>query len=84
MRILLGGNGFIGSPLRRELRAHGHAVGVLHRTADVNLDEDVGGIKADRNRPLDSIGQIERFSPEVIVDLTPTSGEQAAQLMSIA
>lgn len=85
MRILLiGGNGFIGSPLGRELRAHGHAIAVLHRTADVNLDDDVVGIQADRNRLLDSIGEIEWFSPDVIVDLIPTSGEQATQVISVA
>src|SRR5476651_1401512 len=85
MRILLiGGNGFIGSPLRRELCAHGHAVAVLHRTARANNDKDVVRIQGDRNRLWDSISQIERFSPQVIVDLILTSGEQAAQLMSVA
>lgn len=85
MRILLiGGNGFIGSPLRRELIAHGHSIAVLHRTTEGNLDDDVVAIQGNRNLLLDSIGQIQRFSPQVIVDLIPTSGEQAAQLMSIA
>jgi len=41
MRILLiGGNGFIGSPLARELRASGHSVAIFHRTAGNYLDED--------------------------------------------
>jgi nucleoside-diphosphate-sugar epimerase len=85
MRILLiGGNGFIGLPLRRELSAHGHSIAVLHRTAGSNPDEDVVTIQGDRNNLLDSISQIQRFSPQVIVDLIPTSGEQAAQLMSVA
>jgi nucleoside-diphosphate-sugar epimerase len=85
MRILLiGGNGFIGSPLRRELCVHGHAVAVLHRTTRENRDEDVVRIQGDRNRLWDSIGPIEQFSPQVIVDLILTSGEQAAQLMSVA
>jgi nucleoside-diphosphate-sugar epimerase len=85
MRILLiGGNGFIGSPLRRELSAAGHSIAVLHRTAERNADEDVVEIQGDRNHLLDSMGQIQRFSPQVIVDLILTSGEQAAQLMSLA
>jgi len=85
MRILLiGGNGFIGSPLRRELCAHGHTVAILHRTVGENRDQDVVRIQGDRNRLWESIGPIERFSPQVIVDLIPASGEQAAQLMSVA
>jgi nucleoside-diphosphate-sugar epimerase len=85
MRILLvGGNGFIGSPLRRELSAHGHSIAVLHRTAGTNPDKDVVAIQGDRNHLADSVDRIQRFSPQVIVDLIPTSGEQAAQLMSIA
>lgn len=85
MRILLiGGNGFIGSPLRRQLSADGHSIAVLHRTAERNANEDVVAIQGDRNHLLDSIGQIQRFSPQVIVDLILTSGEQASQLMSVA
>jgi nucleoside-diphosphate-sugar epimerase len=84
MRILLiGGNGFIGTPLRRELSADGHSIAVLHRTAERKTDEDEVAIPGDRNHLLDSIGQIQRFSPQVIVDLILSSGEQAAQLMSV-
>jgi nucleoside-diphosphate-sugar epimerase len=85
MRILLiGGNGFIGSPLRRELSADGHSVAVLHRSAQRNADEDVVTIPGDRNHLVESIDQIQRFSPQVIVDLILSSGEQATQLMSVA
>ncbi len=83
MRILLiGGNGFIGSPLARELRASGHPVAIFHRTADKYLDDDVVRIQGDRNRLSDHLEQIQRFSPEVIVDLILSSKEQARQLMS--
>ena len=85
MRILLiGGNGFIGSPLRRELCALGHEVVILHRKIGTNREEDVAEIQGDRNRLFDSIGPIRRFSPQVIVDLIATAGEQAAQLMTVA
>jgi nucleoside-diphosphate-sugar epimerase len=83
MRILLiGGNGFIGSPLARELRASGHSVAIFHRTADRCLDGDAVRIQGDRNRLSDHLEQIQRFSPEVIIDLILSSGEQARQLMS--
>ena len=84
MRILLiGGNGFIGLPLTRQLRAAGHSVAILHR-ANTALPEDVAKIQGDRNRLSDSLKRIQRFSPGVIVDLILSSGEQARQLMTAA
>ena len=83
MRILLiGGNGFIGSPLASELRDSGHSVGIFHRSADKSPDKNVARIQGDRNRLSDHLEQIQRFSPEVIVDLILSSGEQARQLIS--
>jgi nucleoside-diphosphate-sugar epimerase len=83
MRILLiGGNGFIGSPLTSELRDSGHSVAIFHRSADKSPDKNVVRIQGDRNRLSDHLEQIQRFSPEVIVDLILSSGEQARQLIS--
>jgi len=85
MRILLiGGNGFIGSPLARELRAGGHAVAVFHRNADVHSTGDMVRIKGDRSHLSDSLDQIQQFSPQVIVDLILSSGEQVPELMNTA
>ena len=83
MRILLiGGNGFIGSPLLRELRASGHEVAVFHRRANAGpAGADVVRIQGDRNRLSDCLNQLQRFSPNVVVDLILSSGEQARQLM---
>ena len=86
MRILLiGGNGFIGSPLMRELLASGHEVAVFHRRADQNSARaDVVQIQGDRNRISDYRDQLLRFSPDVIIDVILSSGEQARQLMETA
>jgi nucleoside-diphosphate-sugar epimerase len=85
---LVGGNGFIGSPLMRELRDSGHEVALFHRHADAGpagadvVRNQVVHIQGDRNRLSDYRNQFQRFSPDVIVDLILSSGEQARQLMT--
>src|ERR1700729_2283780 len=83
MRILvIGGNGFIGSPLVSELLRSGHEVAVFHRGSEVGLaDSGVVQIQGDRNRLSDYEGQLRQFSPDVVVDLILSSGEQARQLV---
>jgi len=83
MRILLiGGNGFIGSPLMHELRGSGHEVAIFHRRANAgSVGAEVVRIQGDRNRLPDYRNQFQRFSPDVIIDLILSSEEQARQLM---
>lgn len=85
MRVfLIGGNGFIGSPLLRELRASGHEVAVFHRHADAaDASSDVSFIQGDRNRLSEYVGQLQQFAPDVVVDLILSSGEQARDLMEV-
>lgn len=83
MRILLiGGNGFIGSPLIKELTGSGQVIAVFHRRFDVALAGfGVIQIQGDRNRLSDYEDQLREFAPDIIVDLILSSGEQALQLM---
>ena len=84
MRMLvIGGNGFIGSPLVRELRDSGHEVAVFHRGLDAGLG-GVEQIQGDRNQLAEYRNELSRFAPEVIVDLILSSGEQARELMRTA
>jgi len=86
MRILLiGGNGFIGSPLGGELRRLGHQVAVFHRRADpASTHSEEVRIRGDRNRLSEYLGTLRRFSPDVIIDLILSSQEQARQLIRVA
>jgi nucleoside-diphosphate-sugar epimerase len=86
MRILLiGANGFIGSPLQKELRRSGHQLALLHRRANAgSTDPEVVLIAGDRNRLPDYCEELRRFSPDVIIDLILSSGEQARQLVDIS
>ncbi len=86
MRILLiGGNGFIGSPLVRELCAAGHQLALFHRRPEnPRANRDVVHIQGDRNHLPEYAKPIQEFSPDVIVDLILSSGKQARQLMTHA
>lgn len=86
MRILvIGGNGFIGTPLVTQLRGAGHRVAVLHRGAGGSVPgSDVVSIRGDQNRLADCRSEIQEFLPDAVVALVLSSGEQARQLMSEA
>jgi nucleoside-diphosphate-sugar epimerase len=85
MRILLiGGNGFIGSPLVRELLEAGHSLALFHRRAEAGIGAEVMEIQGDRNHLPDYREQLQQFSPDVIIDLILSSPEQARQLMEVA
>jgi nucleoside-diphosphate-sugar epimerase len=83
--LLIGGNGFIGSPLMNELRGSGHEIAVLHRRVAAQPNgAGLVRILGDRSHLFDCRNQIRGFSPDVIIDLILNSGEQARQLMNVA
>lgn len=86
MRILLiGGNGFIGSPLTEQLLRAGHEVAIFHRGAgQVSPAATVLHIQGDRNQLSVHRDAIRKFSPDLIIDLILSSGEQARQLVEFA
>ena len=81
MRILvIGGNGFIGAPLVRELSDLGHEVRVFHRSGG-SAAANVRQIRGDRNRLTEYREEIASFAPAVVVDLILSSGRQATELI---
>lgn len=81
MRILvIGGNGFIGTPLVRELMQDGHDVAILHRTAGGSAIPGAVQIQGNRNRLQDCGVETRGFAPQVIVDMILSSRSQAEQL----
>lgn len=80
--LVIGGNGFIGSYLVRQLRDAGHELAVLQRSADADpASAGLLKIRGNRNRLSDCRMQIRQFAPNVIVDLILISGQQAQQLI---
>jgi len=85
MRILvIGGKGFIGIPLVRELLQVGHDLAVFHRTAVPSSSQVVVEIEGDRNRLREYSAQLRRFGPRIIIDMILSSGDQADQLVELA
>src|SRR5579859_493198 len=85
MRVLvLGGTGFLGTPLVERLLARGYRVGVFHRglTSPDFLDS-VEHILGDRNNLADSSKQFRSFAPEIVVDAIAATREQARTLMHV-
>jgi len=82
MRILLiGGNGFIGRFLVSALQKQGHSLAVFHR-GTTPLPAGVHEIRGDRNQLSASAQELNRFAPDVVIDLVISSGPQAEQLMN--
>ena len=83
MRILLiGGNGFIGRFVAAELIRQRHALALFHRgktPAPAGVEE----LRGDRNQLTLSAQELNRFAPDVVIDLVISSGRQAEELMNI-
>jgi nucleoside-diphosphate-sugar epimerase len=85
MRVLLiGGNGFIGSPLTQQLLAAGHSVAIFHRGVPSGEQGNLLHISGNRNQLAAYSSRLREFGPDVIVDLILSSGEQAGSLMQVA
>jgi nucleoside-diphosphate-sugar epimerase len=79
MRVLiLGGTRFIGPPTARRLYELGHAVVVFHRgETEADLPPAIEHLHGDRHRLSDIADQLRRLAPEVVLDLTAYTHEEA-------
>jgi nucleoside-diphosphate-sugar epimerase len=82
MRILvLGGTNFIGPAAVRILAVSGHEVAVFHRgKSNAPLPENVRHIHGDRAQIADFRDTFKQFSPEVVLDMVPST-EKAGNML---
>jgi nucleoside-diphosphate-sugar epimerase len=82
MRVLvIGGTGFLGSYVVRDLLAEGHEVAVFHRGATgASAPRHILG---DRNRIEEHAGDLRGFAPEVAIDMVLASATQARAMMRV-
>ncbi|HKW26106.1 MAG TPA: NAD-dependent epimerase/dehydratase family protein [Terriglobales bacterium] len=80
--LLIGGTGFIGPHVVRELSRQGHQVAVLHRGGrTAELPKGVQTFIGDRST-LPQNAAVRRFAPEIVVDMILSSAPQAQALMN--
>lgn len=82
--LAIGATGFIGSQVVTLLVDAGHEVAVLHRSqAPGRLPGGVRQIRGDRNALPGLRPEIERLSPDVVLDVIPYTEGQARDLVEI-
>lgn len=79
--LVIGGSGFIGRFVVRDLLAEGYEVAVLSRgVSEHDIAAGAQHIAGDRSRLAESAKDIVALRPDVVVDMVLSSGSQARQL----
>lgn len=83
MKILvIGGTGFIGTPVVKRLIDAGHEVTVFHRgETNANFPPEVRHILGNRQQLNDFEREFEQISPEVVLDMIPYVEQDAIAVM---
>ncbi len=79
--LIIGGSGFIGPYVIRDLAAQGHRVAVFHR-GNAKLAQGTAQIIGDRHHLAEYRSAFAQFGPDVVIDVILSSGAQAKELMA--
>jgi nucleoside-diphosphate-sugar epimerase len=78
--LIIGGTGFIGAHVTRQLAQAGHDVTVFHR-GTVPFSDAVRELRGDRQDLAAHASALERLAPDVAIDMILSSGSQARTLV---
>lgn len=80
--LVIGGTGFIGTPVVRQLVAVGHDVAVFHRgNTEADLSPDVRHIFGNRQQLSHFTDEFKQFAPQVVLDMIPYVEQDAISVM---
>lgn len=79
MRVLiLGGTGYIGSHVVKQMADRGHQVTIVHRgRSQKSLPDNVSGLLFDRRDLNEHVPQLRKLAPEVVIDMIPRTAQEA-------
>ncbi|MBX3072649.1 NAD-dependent epimerase/dehydratase family protein [Candidatus Obscuribacterales bacterium] len=76
--LLLGGTGFIGSHVVKQMAAKGHEVTVVHRgRSNTTMPEGVQSLLFDRRDLSEYAAQIRKLAPNVVIDMIPRTSQES-------
>lgn len=80
--LIIGGTGYIGTPVVERLVGAGHDIAVFHRgETNSSFPPDVCYILGDRRQLSDFVKEFEQFAPQVVLDMMPYFEQDAVAVM---
>ena len=81
--VIIGGTGFIGGTVTRQLSTRGHDVLTVQRHLSSALPQSVAQLTSDQLKLFRIASQLRAFRPEVVIDFVSSSASQAQSTVDV-